>query len=122
MKIILYEYTQAVVYEKIFKTTIMRKTIQVMALFALLLTSSMAFMSFNSSDDGGRIKVYIVNKCSSDVDYRVESPGSATSYTAYDGSKSPKTFMEGTKIYNSDGKLVHTVSSSSEGDEVVVCD
>ena len=100
----------------------MRKTIQVMALFALLFTSSMAFMSFSSSDDGGRIKVYIVNKCSSDVDYRVESPGSATSYTAYDGSKSPKTFMEGTKIYNSDGKLVHTVSSSSEGDEVIVCD
>lgn len=70
----------------------------------------------------GRIKVYIVNKCSSDVKYRVESPGSATSYTAYDHSKSPQTFLEGTKIYNSDGKMVHEVSSSSEGKEVVVCD
>lgn len=71
---------------------------------------------------GGRIKVYIVNKCSSDVKYRVESPGSATSYTAYDKSKSPQTFMEGTKIYNSDGKMVHEVTSSSEGKEVIVCD
>ncbi|MDX2361259.1 MAG: hypothetical protein QNK23_10660 [Crocinitomicaceae bacterium] len=102
----------------------MKKTFQALTLVAFLIATSMSFMSFTASegDDGGRIKVYIVNKCSDDVDYRVESPGSATSYTAYDGTKSPKTFMEGTKIYNSDGKLVHTVTSSSEGDEVIVCD
>lgn len=82
-----------------------------------------ALQSFTSNDgDDGRIKVYIVNKCSSDVKYKVASPGSSTHYTAYDGSKSPKTFMEGTKIYNSDGDMVHEVTSSSEGDEVIVCD
>lgn len=85
----------------------------------LVLGSAIMIMSAAYS---GRIKVYIVNKCSSDVKYRVESPGSATSYTAYDGSKSPQTFLEGTKIYNSEGKMVHEVSSSSEGKEVVVCD
>lgn len=83
-----------------------------------------ALQSFTSKDDGGsgRIKVYIVNDCSSDVKYKVASPGSSTHYTAYDGSKTPKTFMEGTKIYNSDGKMVHEVTSSSEGKEVVVCE
>lgn len=83
-----------------------------------------ALQSFTNDGggEGGRIKVYIVNKCSSDVKYKVASPGSSTHYTAYDGSKSPKTFMEGTKIYNSDGDMVHEVTSSSEGDEVVVCD
>ena len=100
----------------------MKKTFQFLMLFAFLATTSLSFMSFSSANDDGRIKVYIVNKCSSDVNYRVESPGSATSYTAYDGSKTPNTFMEGTKIYNSDGKLVHTVSSSSEGKDVIVCD
>lgn len=97
-----------------------------MKLFALasfLLLSGLAFTSMTSNDsEGGRIKVYIVNNCSSDVKYKVASPGSSTHYTAGDGTKNPKTFMEGTKIYNSDGEMVHEVTSSSEGDEVVVCD
>jgi len=45
----------------------------------------------SSNDEGGRIKIYIVNDCGEDVDFRVVSPGSATSYAAYDNS-SAKTF------------------------------
>ena len=79
--------------------------------------------SFTSGDgEGGRIKVYIVNKCSSDVKFKVASPGSSTHYTAYDDSKTPMTFVEGTKIYDADGKMVHEITTSSEGKEVVVCD
>lgn len=103
----------------------MRKTIQLLAVFSFFLISGLALTSMTAKDidgEGGRIKVYIVNKCSVDVDYKVASPGSSTSYTAYDGSKEPKTFVEGTKIYNSDGKMVHEVTSSSEGKEVIVCD
>jgi hypothetical protein len=101
----------------------MKKSIKLFTLASLLLFSGIALTSMTNNDsDGGRIKVYIVNNCSSDVEYKVASPGSSTHYTAADGTKAPKTFMEGTKIYNSDGKMVHEVTSSSEGDEVVVCD
>jgi hypothetical protein len=103
----------------------MKKTIKVLSLVALLFTAGFAFMSMADAGDGEggpRIKVYIVNECSSDVDYKVASPGSSTHYTAPDGSKTAKTFQEGTKIYNSDGKMVMEVTSESEGDEVVVCE
>jgi hypothetical protein len=101
----------------------MSKTIKLLALFSFLAVSGLALMSMSNVDtEGGRIKVYIVNDCSSDVKYKVASPGSSTHYIAYDGSKTAKTFMEGTKIYNSDGKMVHEVTTSSEGDEVVVCE
>jgi hypothetical protein len=79
-------------------------------------------MSLVDGEAGGRIKVYLQNKCSSDAKFKVASPGSSTHYTVDDGSKKPMTFMEGTKIYDTDGNLVHTVSSSSEGKTVVVCD
>jgi hypothetical protein len=102
----------------------MKKTIKVLSLVALLFTAGFAFMSMADSGDGegGRIKVYIVNECSSDVDYKVASPGSSTHYTAADGTKTAKTFQEGTKIYNSDGKMVMEVTAENEGDEVVVCE
>lgn len=101
----------------------MKKIMQSLFVSAFLLGGITLMSSFTSDDgEGGRIKVYIVNECSSDVEFRVESPGSATSYTAYDDSSKPMTFMEGTKIYNSDGELVHKVTSSSEGTKVVVCE
>ena len=98
-----------------------------LSLVALLFTAGFAFMSMSNGNEegegeGGRIKVYIVNDCSSDVKYKVASPGSSTHYTAADGTKTPKTFVEGTKIYNSDGDMVMEVSSDSEGKSVVVCD
>lgn len=101
----------------------MKKLMNGVLAFSFLMVSGLALTSMTTTDgEGGRIKVYIVNDCSSDVDYKVASPGSSTHYTAYDGSKSPKSFMEGTKIYNSDGDMVHEVTSSSEGKEVVVCE
>lgn len=98
----------------------MRNLLVISAMFVL----AFALQSFTSNDDGeaGRIKVYLVNKCSSDAKFKVASPGSSTHYTVDDNSKKPMTFMEGTKIYDVDGNMVHEVSSSSEGDEVVVCD
>lgn len=101
----------------------MKKIMQSMMIVAFMIGAVTLFSSW-TTDNGvdGRIKVYIVNKCSSDVDFRVESPGSATKYTAYDDSKKPMTFLEGTKIYNSSGDMVHEVTSSSEGKNVVVCE
>jgi len=100
----------------------MKRIMQSLFVTAFLLGGIALTSSFTSNEgEGGRIKVYIVNDCSEDVDFRVESPGSATSYTAYDNSKKPMTFMEGTKIYNSNGEMVHEVTSSSEGTKVVVC-
>lgn len=101
----------------------MKKILQTISILALLVSATFLTTSLQSVDgEGGRIKVYIVNKCSSDVNYKVASPGSSTHYTAYDGSKNPMTFVEGTKIYNSDGKMIHEITTSSEGKEVVVCD
>jgi len=103
-------------------STQMKKLIRLFTVIAIFLCGSFLSMSFQSNDgDGGRIKVYIINKCNSDVKYKVASPGSSTHYTAYDGSKNPMTFVEGTKIYNSDGDMIHEVTASSEGKEVVVC-
>lgn len=79
-------------------------------------------VSFTIAPESGRIKVYLQNKCSSDVKVKVESPGSSTYYTVDDGTSKPMTFMEGTKIYDSEGHLAHEVTSSSEGKTVVVCD
>lgn len=101
----------------------MKKTFQ--ALFAtVLILGGLALSTSFTEDEGssGRVKVYIVNNCSEDVEFRVESPGSATRYTAYDNSEKPMTFMEGTKIFNSGGDLVHEVSSSSSNEKIVVCD
>ncbi len=100
----------------------MKRIMQSLFVAAFLLGGLAFTTSFTSNEgEGGRIKVYIVNNCSEDVEFRVESPGSATSYTAYDNAKKPMTFMEGTKIFSSDGDLVHTVTSSSEGENVIVC-
>lgn len=94
--------------------------------FGALTFAAVAFGSMSISvihgETGGRIKIYLQNKCSSDVKVKVASPGSSTSYTVEDGYKKPFTFMEGTKIYDHKGNVVHTVSSSSEGKVIVVCD
>lgn len=94
--------------------------------FSVLAVAAVTFVTMSMSlvdgETGGRIKVYLQNKCSSDVKVKVASPGSSTHYTVEDGYKKPFSFMEGTKIYDSSGNIVHTVSSSSEGKVIVVCD
>lgn len=100
--------------------TLVKKSFGALAI-AVLAFGTMS-MSFVDEGIGGRIKVYLQNKCSSDVKVKVASPGSSTHYTVEDGYKKPYSFMEGTKIYDHNGDLVHTVSSSSEGKVIVVCD
>jgi len=100
----------------------MRNILQSVMVIGLMVMTVTVLSSFGGEGEKTRIKVYIVNNCSQDVDFRVESPGSATKYTAYDDSKKPMTFLAGTKIYNSSGKVVHEISSSSEGKEIVVCE
>ena len=109
-------------FHEIKKLTItMKKTIKTIVGLGFVLGLCFTFMSM-ADGDGGRIKVYLQNKCSSDVDIKVASPGSSTHYTVADGSKKPMTFVEGTKIYDSNGDLAHEVSSSSENKVIVVCD
>ena len=83
--------------------------------------ASSALPQQSNSISFGRVKVFIVNNCSSEVSFRVKSPGKEMTYTAYD-SKKPMSFTIGTEIYNSKDQLVHTVSTSSENEEVLVCD
>ncbi len=99
----------------------MKKSLKLFAGAVFVLGLCFTFMSM-ADGESGRIKVYLQNKCSSDVKVKVASPGSSTYYTVEDGSKKPMTFVEGTKIYDSEGNMVHEVTSSSEGTTVVVCD
>lgn len=70
-----------------------------------------------------RVKIYLHNKCSSDVKVYVKSPGSSTKYTVEDGYKKPYSFLEGTKVYDESGnKLIVEVTSASEGKTFVVCE
>jgi len=99
----------------------MNKTLKSILGTGFVLAAGLTIMSMTDTA-GGRIKVYLQNKCSSDVSIRIESPGSATTYTVEDGVSKGDTFLEGTKIFNSKGSLVHTVGTSSEGKTIVVCD
>ncbi|MES2557750.1 MAG: hypothetical protein V4604_16450 [Bacteroidota bacterium] len=99
----------------------MKKTMKSLLGIGFILGVCVIVMSMTYSG-GGRIKVYLQNKCSSDVSIRIESPGSATNYTVEDGYTKPDTFLEGTKIYDSKGRLAHTVATGSEGKTIVVCD
>ena len=89
-------------------------------LIPALFMGGVLFMSME--DDGGRIKVYLQNKCSSDAKFKVASPGSSTHYTVDDGYKKPFSFMEGTKVYDVDGRLVVEIDDSDEGKTFVICD
>lgn len=99
----------------------MKKALKSLIGLGFILGVCFTFMSM-ADGEGGRIKVYLENKCSSDVDIKVSAPGSSTKYTVADGSKKPMTFVEGTKIYDSNGNLAHEVTSSSENKVIVVCD
>lgn len=100
--------------------TLIKKSFGALAVAAVAMGTMS--MSLVDGEAGGRIKVYLQNKCSSDVKVKVASPGSSTHYTVEDGYKKPFSFMEGTKIYDHKGNVVHTISSSSEGKVIVVCD
>ena len=84
----------------------------------LVVAVSFAFLAH----PGGRVKVYLQNKCSSDAKIKVASPGSSTHYTVGDGEKKPFSFVEGTKVYDVDGKMVVEIKESNENDTFVICD
>lgn len=95
------------------------KNISKLLVIPVLLVGSSMLMSVK---DGGRIKVYLENKCSTDAKFKVASPGSSTHYTVDDGYKKPFSFMEGTKVYDVDGRLVVEIDESDEGETFVICD
>lgn len=99
----------------------MRKITLLFSLSTAIVAGVFTIMSMAYSG-GGRIKVYLENKCTKDVSIRIEYPGGYMNYEVDDASTKPDTFIEGTKIFDSDGKLAHTVSSSSEGKTIIVCD
>lgn len=95
------------------------KNLSSIIILALILAISFSFLA---KPDGGRVKVYLKNECSSDAKIKVASPGSSTHYTVADGEKKPFSFVEGTKVYNVDGKEVVEIKSSDEGKTYVICD
>lgn len=97
------------------------KNIAKLLLVPVVLMGASMLMSVKDYD-GGRIKIYLENKCSSDAKFKVASPGSSTHYTLDDGYKKPYSFLEGTKVYDVDGRLVVEVDESDEGDSFVICD
>ncbi len=94
-----------------------------LGLVCLVFLCLSATIGISSDGEQGRIKIYLQNKCSSDVKVYVKSPGSSTKYTVDDGYKKPFEFLEGTKVYDEDGrKLIVEVTSSVSGDTFIVCD
>lgn len=94
------------------------KNLSSILILTLILGVSFAFLA----SPGGRVKVYLQNKCSSDAKIKVASPGSSTHYTVGDGEKKPFSFVEGTKVYNVDGKEVVEIKEANDGDVFVICD
>ncbi len=90
--------------------------------FAILIAAAFSF-GFRSVGHSGSIKVYLQNKCSSDVDVYITQSGGGSKYTVEDGSTKPFSLEEGQKIYDADQKnLIHEVSSDDEGKTYVVCE
>jgi hypothetical protein len=90
--------------------------------FAIFIAAALSF-AFRSGGEVGSIKVYLKNKCSSDVQVYITSSGGGSKYWVEDGSEKPFSLEAGQKIYDADQKnLIHEVSSSDEGKTVVVCD
>ena len=90
--------------------------------FAILIAAAFSF-SFRSAGHAGSIKVYLKNKCSSDVEVYITASGGGSKYTVEDGAEKPFSLEEGQKIYDADQKnLIHEVSSDDEGKTVVVCE
>ncbi len=102
----------------------MKKIISVtLVLMAGVITAGV-FSSFKKADSNpDSLKVYVQNKCSSDVKIYVTQSGGGSTYTIEDGSTKPMALDPGQKIYDeSRSTLIYEVTSSSEGKTVVVCD
>lgn len=110
------------------KFTIMKKTIFI-SIIAILLTGSLAYSTMaadkqtENESTYSRVKIYLKNDCSSDVEVYVKSPGSSSKYTVRAGYKTAFEFLDGTKVYDEDGRnLIVEVTSSCSNKTYYVCD
>jgi hypothetical protein len=102
----------------------MKKWIGAYTLFLVVSLAIVGFSSFTSSSrlDDSSQKIYVQNKCSSDVKIYVTQSGGGSSYTIDHGSTKIMSLDPGQKIYDGNqSKLFYEVTSSSEGKTVVVC-
>lgn len=96
------------------------KGIFVFAVLALIAAFS---FGFRASDKTQSVKVYLKNKCSSDVEVYITQSGGGSKYTVEDGTEKPFSLDPGQKIYDEDQRnLIHEVTSDDEGKTVVVCE
>jgi hypothetical protein len=92
-------------------------------LLSFTVIALLAAFSFGFRSGAGSVKVYLKNKCSSDVEVYITSSGGGSKYTVEDGTEKPFSLEAGQKIYDRDQKeLIHTVTSDDQGKTVVVCD
>lgn len=71
---------------------------------------------------GEKIKVYLQNKCAGEVTIKIEDAGGTINYGVPASTTKPDSFMDGTKIWDNNGKLLYTVMAGSEGKTIVVCE
>jgi len=91
--------------------------------FSVLFIAAAFAFGFRSAGHAGSVKVYLKNKCSSDVEVYITQSGGGSKYTVEDGTEKPFSLEAGQKIYDEDQKnLIHEVTSGDDGKTVVVCE
>jgi uncharacterized membrane-anchored protein YitT (DUF2179 family) len=97
-----------------------RKTLAFVAVGAAIALGS---YSFTPSKKGGFIKIYLENKCSSDVTVYITQSGGGSKYTIDDKTSKSFSLQDGQKVYDENQKeLIAEITSSSEGKTYIVCD
>jgi hypothetical protein len=91
--------------------------------FTILILAAAFSFGFRSGAHTGSVKVYLKNKCSSDVEVYITQSGGGSKYTVEDGTEKPFSLDPGQKIYDEDQRnLIHEVTSSDDGATVIVCE
>ncbi len=91
-----------------------------LSLFCLV-TISAIIMSFTTPPVGSYFDVYLVNKCSSEIDVKVRASGSSSTFDLDAGEKTKVSVKDGYEIYV-DGDKVHEIEEDDKGDDIVICD
>ncbi len=101
----------------------MKRIIQVSVFLFAAVTTVGIFSSFNqASSDDGSVKVYLENKCSSDIRVYITQTGGGATHTINHNSTKTMEISAGEKIYtDGDRKLIAEVTTSSEGKTIVIC-
>ncbi len=90
-----------------------------MAASAALIFGATAYTSI-SHVAGAQVRVDLLNKCSSGINIKIDSGGSVTTGRLSSRERSPRTLEVGDKIFV-ERNLVHTVSNSDNGREIILC-